>query len=134
MAILSPLETSHALAGLKEKLGDRLFLADEARQPFKSDFGRMVNRLPGAVARCTSAEEVAEVVRYCRQTGLPIVARGQGHTQSGQATTLGGVLVDTSAMQRIHEIDAVGLTATCDGGVIWRQLVAATVPMGLVPP
>jgi cytokinin dehydrogenase len=134
MAILSPLETSHALAGLKEKLGDRLFLAEEARQAFKSDFGRMVNRLPGAIARCTSAEEVAEVVRYCRQTGLPIVARGQGHTQSGQATTLGGVLVDTSAMQRIHEIDAVGLTATCDGGVIWRQLVAATVPIGLVPP
>src|SRR4029078_12601321 len=78
--------------------------------------------------------EVAEVVRYCRQTGLPIVARGQGHTQTGQATTVGGVVIDTSAMQKIHEIDAEGLTATCDGGVVWRDLVAASVPLGLVPP
>jgi cytokinin dehydrogenase len=133
MAIFSAVETSHALAGLKEKLGDRLFLAEEARQPFRSDFGRIVDRMPGAVARCSSAEEVAEVVLYCRQSGLPIVARGPGHTQTGQSTTLGGVVVDTSAMQKIHRIDAEGLTATCDGGVIWRDLVAAAVAQGLVP-
>ena len=134
MAISSPAETGAALRGLRQRLGSRLVLEEDARAPFRSDFGRLVDRLPGAVARCSTAEEVAEVVRACRETGLPLAIRGQGHTQSGQATTAGGVLLDTAAMQRIHAVDPEALTATCDGGVVWRDLVAATVPQGLVPP
>ena len=134
MALLTPTATSAALHGLKEKLGERILLEDEVRSQYRTDFGRLVDRLPGAVARCASAEEVAEVVRYCRQTGMTIHVRGQGHTQSGQATSDGGVLLDTSSMQRLHTIDEDGLFAVCDGGVVWRDLVAETVPRGLVPP
>lgn len=133
MTVHAPISTTEALRELKQALGDRILLDDEARAHFRSDFGRMVDRLPGAVARCTSAEEVAEVIRFCRERGIPVVPRGQGHTQSGQATTEGGVLVDTSSMQTIHEIDEAGETATVDCGVVWRDLVAATVPRGLVP-
>ena len=84
---------------MKEALGDRILLDEEVRSSFRSDFGRMVDRLPGAVARCASAEEVAEVVRFCRERRIPIVPRGQGHTQSGQATTDTGVVLDTSSMR-----------------------------------
>jgi len=133
MAVHSPSDTTAALAGLKEKLGEVIVLDQEVRQQFETDFGRVVHRLPGAVARCTGAEEVSEVVRYCREHGVPVVARGQGHTQTGQSTTDGGVVIDTAAMQTIHEIDEDGLTATCDGGVVWRDLVSAVVPHGLVP-
>src|SRR5260370_24894252 len=93
----------------------------------------MVDRLPGAVARCASAEDVAEVVGFCRAKHIQIVPQGQAQTQSGQATNAGGVLVDTSAMAVIHEIDAAGETATVDGGVVWRDLVAATLAHGLLP-
>jgi FAD/FMN-containing dehydrogenase len=133
MTVHAPVTTTEALRELQQALGDRILLDEEARAPFRSDFGRMADRLPGAVARCTSAEEVAEVIRFCRQRGIPVVPRGQGHTQSGQATTEGGVLIDTSSMQAIHEIDEAGETATVDCGVVWRDLVAATVPRGLVP-
>jgi len=125
--------TAESLRDLKEALGDRILLDDDVRAAFRSDFGRRVDRLPGAVARCSSAEEVAEVVRFCRERKIPIVARGQGHSQSGQSTTDGGVLLDTSSMRTIHEIDETGETATVDAGVVWRQLVEATVPLGLVP-
>ena len=94
--------------------------------------GRVVDRLPGAVARCTSAEEVAQVIRFCRERKIPVVARGQGHSQTGQSTTDGGVLIDTSAMRTIHEIDEENEIATVDAGVVWRSLVEATVPLGLV--
>ena len=132
MTVYTP-TTAEALRDLKEALGDRILLDDEARASFRSDFGRMVDRLPGAVARCANAEEVAQVVRFCRERKIPVVARSQGHTQSGQATTEGGVLVDTSAFRTIHEIDEVGETATVDGGVVWRDLVRATTEKGLVP-
>lgn len=133
MTVHAPITSTEALRELQRALGDRILLDDEARAPFRSDFGRMADRLPGAVARCTSAEEVAEVIRFCRERGIPVVPRGQGHTQSGQATTEGGVLIDTSSMQTLHEIDEAGETATVDCGVVWRDLVAATVPRGLVP-
>ncbi|HVR97021.1 MAG TPA: FAD-binding protein [Thermoanaerobaculia bacterium] len=133
MTVHAPISTAEALRELQEALGDRILLDEEVRALFRSDFGRVVDRLPGAVARCTSAEEVAEVIRFCRERGIPVVPRGQGHTQTGQATTDGGVLVDTSSMQTIHEIDETGETATVDCGVVWRDLVAATVPRGLVP-
>src|SRR5262249_33568589 len=105
----------------------------DLRVSFRTDFGRMVDRLPGAIARCSSAAEVAEVVRYCRENGLSIHARGQGHTQSGQACSDGKVLLDTSSMQTIHEISRAEEWARVDGGVVWRDLVAKTVPIGLVP-
>jgi cytokinin dehydrogenase len=133
MTVQSPTAIAEALRDIKEALGERLLLDEEVRAHFRSDFGRMVDRLPGAVARCASVEEVAEVVRFCRHKRIPIVPRGQAHTQSGQSTTEGGVLLDTSAMAIIHEIDAPGETATVDGGVIWGDLVDATLEHGVMP-
>jgi len=125
---------TEALGELKAALGDRLLLDEAVRDACRSDFGRTVDRLPAAVARCRDAEDVAQVVRFCRAHRIPVVPRGQAHTQSGQATSEGGVVVDTSSMQTIHEIDAEGLTATVDCGVVWRDLVDATLAQGLVPP
>jgi len=133
MTVHTPPSVSECLRDLKEALGDRILLDDDVRAQFSSDFGRRVDRLPGAVARCASAEEVAGVVRFCRERKIPVVARGQGHSQSGQSTTDGGVLIDTSSLRTIHEIDEAGETATVDAGVVWRELVEATVPLGLVP-
>ena len=133
MTVHTPPSVAESLRDLKDALGDRILLDEEARAAFRSDFGRRVDNLPGAVARCSSAEDVASVVRFCRERKIPVVARGQGHSQSGQSTTDGGVLIDTSSLRAIHEIDEAGETATVDAGLTWRALVEATVPRGLVP-
>jgi cytokinin dehydrogenase len=133
MTVHSPVTMADALREMKEILGDRILVDEEVRSLYRSDFGRMVDRLPGAVARAASAEEVAEVVRLCRERKIPLVPRGQAHTQSGQATTDGGVLLDTTVMNTIHEIDEAGETATVGCGVLWRDLVTATLEKGMVP-
>ena len=97
MTVHTPISTAEALRELRETPG-RPHPA-RRRGPRRSTAptsAGLVDRLPGAVARCTSAEEVAEVVRFCRERKIPIAPRGQAHTQSGQATTEGGVLLDTS--------------------------------------
>lgn len=131
MTISSPSQS--VLADLKERFGDRILLEQEVLERFRTDYGGWVHRQAGAVARCSNAEEIAEVIRFCRGHGLSVTARGPGHTQSGQSTSDGGVLIDTSSMQQIHQVDQEGLVAVCDGGVIWRDLVRTVVPMGLVP-
>jgi cytokinin dehydrogenase len=133
MATVETRSTTDLLTDLAAALGDRLLLSEEDRARTRSDFGRMVDRLPAAVARCRDAADVAAVVRFCRARRIPVVPRGQAHTQSGQATSDGGIVVDTSAMAAIA-IDAEGLSATCGAGVVWRDLVAAALEQGLVPP
>ena len=104
MTVHTAISTADALRELKAVMGDRILLDEEVRALYRSDFGRTVDNLPGAVARCKSAEEVAEVVRFCRERRIPLTPRGQAHTQSGQATTKDGVLLDTTVMNTIHEI------------------------------
>ncbi len=126
-------EIPAALQGLAERLGDRLSFDPGDREQFSTDFGRWRYKVPAAVARCRDAREVAEVVRWCREHAIPIAPRSQGHTQSGQSLTT-GVLLDTSSMTRILEINEDEGWALCEAGVVWRDLVVEATGRGFIPP
>src|ERR1044071_10147213 len=97
MTVHSPVSTAEAVRALREALGDRILVEEEVRAQFRSAFGRMADNLPGAVARCTNAQDVAAVVRACRERGIPVAPRGHAHSQSAQATPARGVRRDPSA-------------------------------------
>ena len=122
-----------ALEELQAQLPDCITFELADRQPFESDFGRWKHRLPAAVARCRNAQELARTIRFCSERGIPVAPRSQGHTQSGQSTTR-GLLLDSSAMNRILEINEEELWADVECGVIWRELVIAATDRGLLPP
>jgi FAD/FMN-containing dehydrogenase len=133
VATLTDNEVLAALAELAERLPGRISFATGDRQLFETDFGRWRYQAPAAVARCRDAAELSTAIRFCRERGIPVVARSQGHTQSGQSLTR-GLLLDSSGMNRILEIDEEGLWANVEAGVVWRDLVAATTERGLLPP
>jgi cytokinin dehydrogenase len=96
------------------------------------DFGHMIHRTPVAVLRPGSVEDVVKMVRFARRHGIKIASRGKGHTAFGQSQADAGVVVDMSALNQIHSIDAD--RAVVDAGVVWRNLLLATTPLGLTPP
>ncbi len=133
---MSPAPTTDLAAAIERLaalLPGRILLDRATREQFQTDFGRWRYQVPGAVARCRDAAEVATVVRFCRDHGVPIAPRSQGHTQSGQSLTP-GVLVDTSAMNRVTAIDEAEGWADCEAGVVWRDLVVVSTQKGLIPP
>jgi FAD/FMN-containing dehydrogenase len=105
-----------------------------ARVERSSDFGRMVHRKPGVVVRPATTADVAAVIGYARRQAVPVATRGEAHSQSGQATTDSGILLDLTSLDRILSIDAAAPAADCQAGVKWETLVRQAIPQGLVPP
>src|SRR5213594_4143828 len=75
--------------------------------------------MPDAVVLPTSTEEVQAVVRICREARVPVVPRGSGTGLIGGATApQGGVMVSTTRMTRILELDLANRCATVQPGLI----------------
>jgi hypothetical protein len=96
------------------------------------DFGHLVHRAPVAVLRPGSVEDVVKMVRFAREHGLRVAGRGKGHTAFGQSQAGAGVVIDMTTLNQIHSVGPDA--AVVDAGVVWRDLLLATVPAGLTPP
>ncbi|MFF4271760.1 FAD-binding and (Fe-S)-binding domain-containing protein [Streptomyces sp. NPDC001536] len=86
---------------------------------------------PRAVVFPRSADDVVAVLGACRETGIPVTARGGGTSMAGNAVGPGVVLDFSRYMNRILDIDPVARTARVEAGVILDALRSAAAPHGL---
>jgi FAD/FMN-containing dehydrogenase len=96
------------------------------------DFGHIIHRTPVAVLRPGSVEDVVKLVRFAREHDIRVAGRGKGHTVFGQSQAEAGVVIDMTTLKQIHSIGTDA--AVVDAGVVWRDLLLATIPAGLTPP
>ncbi len=91
--------------------------------------------VPQAVALPASVEELTALIRWARETGTPLTARGAGSGIPGNAVG-SGVLVDLrERMPRRLELDAAGATAITSANITQQELNEAARPHGLrLPP
>ncbi|WP_437045402.1 FAD-binding and (Fe-S)-binding domain-containing protein [Streptomyces sp. enrichment culture] len=88
-------------------------------------------RVPLGVVAPRDADDVAAVLRVCRERGVPVVARGGGTSIAGQATGTGVVLDFTRHMNRIVSLDPEARTAVVQPGLVLDRLQEAAAPHGL---
>ncbi len=86
---------------------------------------------PLAVVLPRSRDEVQQVVRACREHGVPFVPRGAGTGLSGGALADGGVVIECSRLNRIIEVNAEDRYAIVEPGVVNADLSKATASAGL---
>ncbi|NYI67760.1 FAD-binding oxidoreductase [Spelaeicoccus albus] len=87
---------------------------------------------PAALVRAATTADVAAVVTYCAEHGVPVVPRGAGTGLSGGANALAGcVVVSLDGMTAVKEINASERLAVCEPGVIGDDLRAAAGDHGL---
>ena len=102
---------------------------DEARAVYNA----MIDRHPGLIARCHSADDVAAVVNYAREHDTILAVRGGGHNGGGLGTVDEGIVIDLSPMKDI-KVDAAAKTVRVEGGCLWKEVDAATAEVGMATP
>lgn len=102
-----------ALIGAEAVIGD-----EDGRRPFETDGLTAYRRIPLAVVLPRTTEEVAKVLRYCRDGGIKVVARGAGTSLCGGALPAeDAIVVGVSRMNKVLEVDFEGRTARVEAGI-----------------
>jgi glycolate oxidase len=122
-------ELAAALAALVGPRG--VIDSPEGRLTYECDMHTFYKGAPDVVVLPETAEQAAAVVRLCRERGVPVVPRGSGTGLIGGAMApRGGVMVATTRMTRILELDLPNRCAVVQPGVINLALSATTRPHG----
>lgn len=122
---------------LREAFVGRLFTDPADMAPYLTDWRRKWTGQAVAVAQPDTAADVAAVVRWCQQHGVPIVPQGGNTGLSGGATpdASGRALVLSLArLNRVRRIDAVNNTIEVEAGVTLLQVQEAAREAGRLFP
>lgn len=91
--------------------------------------------LPDAVIFPKTEEQIAQILKRASLEKIPIIPRGSGSGMTGGAVPVsGGVVLVTSRMDQILEIDGENFIARVEPGVIVSKLHAAVEALGLFYP
>jgi glycolate oxidase len=124
------------VAKLKQLLGkERVLSTDAELLCYSYDATPLVSRRPDAVVRVSSEEDLRAVLEFAASEGLPVTPRGSGSGLSGGSVAVdGGIVLLTTGMNRILEIEEDDLSVTVEPGVITADLHAAVEAKGLFYP
>ncbi|MFV0414182.1 MAG: FAD-binding oxidoreductase [Oscillospiraceae bacterium] len=118
------------LLGSEKVLAGEQISQDYAHDELGNAFG-----MPEVLVKATCTEDVSAVMKYANERQIPVVVRGSGTGLVGGAVPVcGGILLETTAMNRIVELDEKNLTVTVEPGVLLMELAAFAEQNGFLYP
>ncbi len=105
----------------------------ERLEPYAHDEAAgCTTRVPEAVVRPKSAEEISQLLKLANREKIPVTARGAGSGLSGGAVPIhGGIVIDCCRMNHILDVDKANMTVTVEPGVITSEINEMLRPHGL---
>ena len=112
---------------LDERLGaSKVLTGKDACERFVRDESEAEGEVPDAVVLATSSEDILKALAVARETEVPITPRAGGTGRTGGAVPMaGGIVLATSGMNQIVEIDRKEGVAVVEPGVILADFHAA---------
>ncbi|MGL4974744.1 MAG: FAD-linked oxidase C-terminal domain-containing protein [Bosea sp. (in: a-proteobacteria)] len=105
---------------------EALITSEDERRPYETDALTAFRKMPLAVVLPANTEEVAAVLRYCFEQGVPVIPRGAGTSLVGGSTPQeDAVVIGVSKMNSILEIDYGNRLARVQAGVTNLSITGA---------
>ncbi len=102
---------------------ERILWGDEINEEYSHDELASERSYPELVARVTSTEEVSKLLAYANKEHIAVTPRGAGTGLVGAAVAVEhGLMIDTTLMNHILELDEENLTLTVEPGVLIMEV------------
>ncbi len=114
------------VAYLKTVVGEAdVLFGDKINPDYAHDELGGIERMPEALVRVRTTEQVSAVMKYAYERCIPVTVRGSGTGLVGSAVAIeGGILLETTKMNKILSLDKDTLTVTVQPGVLLMELAA----------
>ena len=111
---------------LKNIIGENdVFYGDEINPDYAHDELGGIEKMPEVLVKVTSTEQVSAVMKHAWERNIPVTVRGSGTGLVGSAVPVeGGILLETTKMNKILELDSSNLTVRVQPGVLLMELAA----------
>ena len=118
--------TLEDISALQNIVGtDSVLHGDDINPDYAHDELGGIERMPEALVRVHSTEEVSAVMALAWNRNIPVTVRGSGTGLVGAAVPVeGGILLETTKMNKILSLDKDTLTVTVQPGVLLMELAA----------
>jgi FAD/FMN-containing dehydrogenase len=129
-------EATGVLDSLYAALGREYVLTDHADREFYAMDVYSARELPIAVVQPATLEDSIAIAKIASAAGVALVPRGGGasYTDAYLPDTANSLLIDTSRMNRILEINDEDMYVTVEPGITWAELTTALNAKGLRTP
>jgi FAD/FMN-containing dehydrogenase len=90
------------IAAFAEALrGNLIRPGDADHEQARRIWNTLIDKHPGAIARCAGTADVVAAVTFARETDVVVAVRGGGHNVGGRALCDDGLVIDLSRMRGI---------------------------------
>ena len=117
--------TEKDISLLNEMLPGRVFEGTSINEDYYHDELGTAYGVPDVLVKVLSTEDVSNVMQFAYEKDIPVVVRGSGTgLVGGSVATCGGIMLDTSLMKKVLELDENNLTVTVQTGILLMELAA----------
>ena len=102
-----------------------VFSGDQINEDYAHDELGGIECMPEVLVKVSCTEEVSQVMKLAWEREIPVTVRGSGTGLVGAAVPIhGGILLETTRMNRILELDTDTMTVRVQPGVLLMELAA----------
>lgn len=117
--------TESDILALEKILPGRVFKGEEINEDYYHDELGTAFGVPEVLVKVLSTEEVSQIMKYANEHIIPVVVRGSGTGLVGGSVAIhGGIMLDTSLMKKVLELDESNMTVTVQPGILLMELAA----------
>lgn len=110
---------------------DRVMVGEEISEDYAKDELGTVKNFPEVVVKVLSATEISKIMKYANEKLISVTVRGSGTGLVGACVALyGGIVLDTTKMNRILSLDEENMVLEVEPGVLLMDIYAYVEPKG----